>query len=190
MKIFKNKFFLGMIFMSMLLCLIAAKPGGMTGLTSLWVGDQTDTADVTPGDNDVFISGTLEVDGNVRLDGGSSSAVTINTASTAITLTTADSGNLFYENTSGLTTGGVPIVYTLPADPTGLTFTFALGTSSNQVAVNPAAGDTIATGNTDYYYWASTAGNTLVVMGVNSSTWVVISATAKSGYSWAFADDR
>ncbi len=170
--------------------IVAAKPAGVSGLTSLWIGDQTVTADVTPGVNDLMVTGTGEFDGNVRLDGGySTAAATLNTSSTAITLTAADSGQLFYENTSSLTASGVPIVYTLPADPTGLTFTFALGTSLNQVAVNPAAGDTIATGDTDYYYWADSGGDTLVIMGINSSTWVVISATAVDSGSWQFADD-
>jgi hypothetical protein len=47
----------------------AAKPGTITHLDSLWVGDRTDTADVTPGVDDMFISGTLEVDGAARFDG-------------------------------------------------------------------------------------------------------------------------
>ena len=48
-----------------LLLTIAAKPAGITHLTSLWVGDSTDTATTTPGDNDLFVSGTAEFDGNV-----------------------------------------------------------------------------------------------------------------------------
>lgn len=48
---------------------LAAKPAGMTGLTSLWVGDQTQTADVTPGANDVYVYGTFEADGAARFDG-------------------------------------------------------------------------------------------------------------------------
>ena len=165
--------------------IIAAKPAGITHLTSLWIGDATDTADVTPGANDVFISGTLEVDGAVRFDGGTYLPVTLNTTATAITLTAADSGQLFYENTSGLTAGGVPIVYTLPADPTGLTFTFALGTSSNQVAVNPAAGDTISGGTMDYYLWADAASEAVTLKGVNSSLWVIVNSVG----SWTSADD-
>ena len=46
----------------------ADKPSIMTHFSSLWVGDPTDTASVTPGDNDAFVSGTLEVDGAVRFD--------------------------------------------------------------------------------------------------------------------------
>lgn len=49
---------------------IAAKPSGLTHFTSLWIGDKTDTADVTPGNNDLFVSGTAEFDGAVRIDGG------------------------------------------------------------------------------------------------------------------------
>lgn len=52
------------------LCVIAAKPAGITQLTSLWVGDPAQTATVTPGDNDAYIYGTLEVDGAAYFDGG------------------------------------------------------------------------------------------------------------------------
>lgn len=52
------------------LFLMAAKPDGITKFTSIWIGDSTQTADVTPGENDAYIYGTLEVDGAVRLDGG------------------------------------------------------------------------------------------------------------------------
>lgn len=57
---------------------IAAKPGGMTGLTSLWVGDQTVTADVTPGANDVMITGTIEVNEAARFDGAIDANSTLN----------------------------------------------------------------------------------------------------------------
>lgn len=179
----KMRFLMLALVMTIGLSIIAAKPIHMSQVNSLWVGAISDTANVTPGDNDLFVGG------NIILNGGISTTSTVNTTATAITLTSADSGNLFYENTSGLTTGGVPIVYTLPADPTGLTFSFALGTSSNQVAVNPAAGDRIVTGGKDYYYWADTAGSALVIKGINSSTWVVVGATAPSAASWQFADD-
>jgi hypothetical protein len=173
---------LALVAIILMLCfaLVAAKPRGVSRLVSLWVGSESDTSNLTVGNDDVFIKGLLEV------QGGKYDPVNINTTETAITLTQADSGQLFYENTSGLTTGGVPIVYTLPADPTGLTFNFFLGTSSNQVAVNPDAGDTIAGLNQDYYYWASTAGSFLVVKGVNSSTWTVFGATAGA---WTQAND-
>lgn len=38
-------------------------PGG------IWVGAESDDASVTPGDDDMYIKGTLEVDGATRLDG-------------------------------------------------------------------------------------------------------------------------
>jgi hypothetical protein len=69
MKLSK-KWFIGSIALLLLpLFLLALKPQGMTHLQSLWVGDMSQTASVTPSDNDVFIYGTLEVDGNVRFDG-------------------------------------------------------------------------------------------------------------------------
>lgn len=52
------------------LFLMAAKPDGITKFTSIWIGDSTQTADVTPGENDAYIYGTLEVDGAARFDGG------------------------------------------------------------------------------------------------------------------------
>lgn len=57
--------------------IIAAKPSGITHLTSLWVGDATDTGDVTPGDNDLFVSGTMECDGAARFDGATTFTSTV-----------------------------------------------------------------------------------------------------------------
>jgi len=51
------------------LVVIAAKPLGITQFTSVWIGDATQTADVTPGDNDLYVYGTSEFDGNARFDG-------------------------------------------------------------------------------------------------------------------------
>ena len=52
------------------LAVIAAKPYDLTHLTSLWIGDATQTATVTPGDNDLYVYGTVEVDGVLYADGG------------------------------------------------------------------------------------------------------------------------
>lgn len=49
--------------------LMGAKPDGMTHFTSLFIGAQSDTPDVTPGDNDLYVKGTGEFDGDVRVDG-------------------------------------------------------------------------------------------------------------------------
>jgi hypothetical protein len=64
-------------------CIIAAKPSGITHLTSLWVGDPTDTATVTPGANDAFISGTFGVGDTTQLEG----AVTCLSTLSATTIT-------------------------------------------------------------------------------------------------------
>lgn len=37
------------------------KPSGMSHPTSLWIGGHSDTATVTPGDNDLYIEGTAEI---------------------------------------------------------------------------------------------------------------------------------
>ena len=53
---------------------IAAKPSSMTHLSSLWIGNFANTADVTPGDDDLYVAGTLEIDGAARFDGAFSGA--------------------------------------------------------------------------------------------------------------------
>lgn len=65
----KKHFLYGVLAAIFCLLIIAAKPAGITQVTSLWVGDSTDTADVTPGVNDLFVSGTAEIDGAARFDG-------------------------------------------------------------------------------------------------------------------------
>lgn len=133
----------------------------------LWVGDTSDSATYTLGDDDAFVNGDFEV------GGGTFVQTTSNTSSIAITLAASDSGQIFYEATTSLTTGSVNIVYTLPADPTGLEFTFVLGgVSGNKVAITPASGDTILGASAaDAYIWADAVGETLMLKGVNSSGW-------------------
>lgn len=110
---------------------IAAKPYDMTHLTSLWIGDASDTADVTPGDNDLFVSGTMEVDGAVRLDGGLTANTTRSfdlplvaclvdgtgpiTSATAPNLTTLDNiAAILYDDSSE--TAGVSWTFRIPSD--------------------------------------------------------------------------
>jgi len=84
------------IFLSLLLVAmvgIAAKPGGIAHMTSLWIGDKTDTADTTPGGNDLFVSGTAEFDGLVRLDGGFTAASVTRDLRFDLGSATVDSGN-------------------------------------------------------------------------------------------------
>uniref|UniRef100_A0A6H1ZRK0 Uncharacterized protein n=1 Tax=viral metagenome TaxID=1070528 RepID=A0A6H1ZRK0_9ZZZZ len=85
----KRKIFIFAPLLVMLaLAVIAAKPAGITQLTSLWIGDATQTATVTPGDNDVYIYGTLEVDGMAYFDAG---------------LTLTDTNGLVAPRTAGFT---------------------------------------------------------------------------------------
>jgi len=70
----KRKYWIIPVLLVCAVVMIAAKPAGLTHFTSLWIGDRTDTADTTPGDNDLFVSGTAEFDGAVRLDGGFTAA--------------------------------------------------------------------------------------------------------------------
>ena len=89
MKKFFQKFLA--LFVSLLLftgVAFAEKPFDVSHVTDLWVGDIADTADVTPGDDDMFISGTLEVDGAARFDGAIDANSTLN-VSGAVTFGTA-----------------------------------------------------------------------------------------------------
>lgn len=48
---------------------VAAVPDGITRFTSLIIGSASDTPDVTPGDDDLYVKGTSEFDGAMRVDG-------------------------------------------------------------------------------------------------------------------------
>lgn len=119
--------------------LVAAKPSGLTHFTSLWIGDKTDTADTTPGNNDLFVSGTAEFDGAVRLDGGFSAASVTRTIYFDIGAAAVDGANDVDDASApNLTTvDGVPAIlwdttaevaavqwsFPVPADySTGMTF--------------------------------------------------------------------
>lgn len=99
---------------------------------------------------------------NVYIEGGILQETNTNTSESAITLTKYASGQTFYSTTA--------VSYTLPADPTGLTFTLVVG-ATELMAFNPAAGDTILGGTVDYYYQADAIGETLTVRGISSSLW-------------------
>ena len=92
-KIFKG--LATLLFVSCLgLLVIAAKPGGITQLTSLWVGDATQTATTTPAENDLYVYGTGEFDGALRADGG---LITTTFTSTAGAVSGTDIANVIRE---------------------------------------------------------------------------------------------
>lgn len=89
-------------------------------------------------------------------------------ATATVTLTAADCGGVFVNNTQATT-------YNLPADPTGCPFTFVVG-SNYQMNVDPNGTDQIInkTSDSGYYYWADALGETLTIQGISTSQWAVI----------------
>lgn len=86
-----------------------------TRFTSLWVGAPSDVPDVTCGDNDLYVKGTLEVDGAARFDAAQTfnGSVTLGDASADTVTVNAD--------TVSLTDGSVLKVETLQfVDSTGI----------------------------------------------------------------------
>ena len=152
---FKKWFYsLTYIFIVLFLCVnlsLAEKPHDMTHMTDLWIGDDTDTADVTPGDNDLFVSGTAEIDGATRIDGavdinstldvsGSNTFATGSISATEIAdITRSFSlplGAAFVDGTGPITATSTPnlttldniaaILYDTSAETTGVSWTFRL----------------------------------------------------------------
>jgi hypothetical protein len=102
------------------------------------VGDSTDTADVTPGENDLFVSGDVEIDGTLYPDGGIDYKVSAKTAD--YTLSASDAGTIF--TNTGAT---AQVTLYLPAASTvsGKVFNFALS-AAYALNIKPGtAGDRI-----------------------------------------------
>lgn len=102
-------------------------------------------------------------------------------ATATVTLTASDASGIF-SNDSQATR------YALPADPTGLTFNFVVG-SANNLTVDPNGSDQIVlkTANTGYYYQANALGETLILKGISTSQWAVMSelgSWSDSGQEW------
>lgn len=124
----------GILIVLVALATMAAKPNGITHLTSLWVGDSTDTADVTPGDNDLFVSGDVEIDGTLYPDSGIDYKVSAKTGD--YTLSASDAGTIFTNRgATSMITFWLPSATTVPGKP----FMFALE-EAHPLAVVPATG--------------------------------------------------
>lgn len=65
-----DKFHVLLISLFFCIFLIAAAPSDVTRFTSLFIGSADDSPDVTPGEDDLYVKGTFEVDGAVRFDAG------------------------------------------------------------------------------------------------------------------------
>ena len=165
---------------------IAAKPAGITQLTSLWIGDATDTADVTPGANDLFVSGTAEVDGDVRLDSDLdvtdsvraarfirdtiTSPIVAGQPTSAFTLTTADRGK-WYSNLNATATA----TFNLPTESVAGAAYFFIQNGAYGIVVDAPDGQ-IALGLTDAagdsLRGSGTAGNVLELIYIGDNKWV------------------
>lgn len=167
---------------------IAAKPDGMTGLTSLWIGDQTVTADVTPAENDLFVAGTLEVDGAARFDGaiGLNGETTIGglavgvstksfgTSDSAWTLSTSEKNTTILVVSSG--SDGIAVSIIAP-QTTGKMYVVRVEGGATQVAtarIIGAAGDaygvTVALNNSAVVFYNGTYYQRLTADSTNSDT--------------------
>lgn len=142
----KTIYILASILVISLIALIAAKPSGITHLTSLWVGDMTASNTVTPGDNDVYVNGTLEVDGGIypasrgfiKLDLAGATVDSSNDIDdgTAPNITIADNIPVILWDGSAETTS---VMWTIPVPPdysSGLRLVAML--SSNTASGTPA----------------------------------------------------
>jgi len=141
----------------------------------LWSVDQ---------DGDTLIDGDLQVEGVTTLNGtivgdgattvqGTTRFIEVSAAGThAVTAT--ESGTVFYNDQA--------CEFDLPADPTGLTFTFIVANASN-LHIDPnvndvflyigcAAGDRLL---------SATAGDTIRIFGLNTTTWYVEAVGAGDG---------
>jgi len=144
-------------------------------------------ADVPPGDDDLFVEGTIEVDAAARFDG----AITANSTITGDggdafggflktvtndadgkTLTIAESGTV--QTNSGAVGGGI---WNLPEASTaiGMYFTFAVSATQN-LDINPDAADQILglTNAAGDAIRNATAGSTITLLAIDATNWVTV----------------
>lgn len=151
------------------------------------------TPGVTPGDDDLFVEGTAEFDGNIYADGnivgdgatvisGTISTVTDGAATNPYTVTIAMCGNTFY-NTQA-------IEFDLPEASTaiGCTLTFAVLHASN-LDIDPEASDIIvnAADSAGDKIRSGTVGDTVTLQAVSASQWIVKSMYPAAS-DWVDAD--
>ncbi len=135
--------------------------------------------DVTPGDDDLYVEGTLEIDGATRLDGavtgdggdalsGFLRVVTDDT--NGKTLTVAESGTV---QTNAGASGAA--AWTLPPAAIGLEYEFIV-MAANELRVTPVGDDVIyidAVGADAAEYWTANAvGEVLRIVAVSATNWI------------------
>ena len=146
--------------------------------------------DVSPGDDDLFVEGTIEVDGAARFDG----------AITANSTITGDGGDAFggflktvqddsephaiaaSESGTVLTNAGSngADAWTLPSAAIGLEYIFVV-MAAQEMRITPAGGDVINIDGTAAdaaeYWTANAVGETLHLVAVDTTNWIAISFT-------------
>ena len=150
------------------------------------------TPDVTPSDDDLFVEGTVEIDGNLYPDGdviGDGATHVYGVISTIDNdadgkaqdvFTVADSGKV-YTNASAVGGG----IWNLPAAVGGEEFTFVVMAAQN-MDINPDDADQILglTNGVNNAIRNATVGSTVTLKAVDATNWVV-----KSYYgTWADVD--
>lgn len=137
------------------------------------------TPGVTPGDDDLFVEGTIEVDGNFYPDGsiigdGATEMVGVKhdvidgADGTPYTVTIAMAGTVFYNSQA--------IQFNLPEASTaiGTEYTFAVAHASN-LDINPADADQIIglTNAVGDMIRSATVADTVTLVAINATNWIV-----------------
>ncbi len=136
------------------------------------------------GADNAFIEGTLEVDGAVRLDGAVTGAGTGSLAGFLQTVTNDGEPHAITVAESGtvLTNAGSDgaDAWTLPTAAAGLEY-YLIVMAAQDMQVTPAAGDSIIGSGTDVgagdTYSANAIGETLHLIAVDGTNWIIISET-------------
>ena len=141
------------------------------------------TPDVTPSDDDLFVEGTVEIDGAIRADGGivgagdaviSGMLKTVTADADGKTVSVTESGTI--QTNTGAVGGGV---WNLPEASTaiGMEITFVVTVAQN-LDINPGDADIIleATNAAGDALRSATIGDTITLLCIDATNWVVQSA--------------
>jgi len=129
------------------------------------------TPDVTPGDDDLFVEGTAEVDGALRADGGVTGPMIVYDDADGYTVVAADSGKVITNAAAGGATAA-----TLPGAAAGLRYTFVV-MAAQEFRITPASGDTMTSegGASAEYVYNATVGGSLTIVAVDATNWITLS---------------
>ena len=87
-----------------------------------------------------------------------------------VTLTSADSGKVYYQNTSTVQE------FDLPADPTGCDFTFVKDGSVAELRIDPNSTDQFVNTHAaaGEYYSSISAYGSIRIIGINTTSWIAV----------------